>query len=393
MPNELQAKLNAARVSTGMESERRIVTMLFCDVKGSTAMAEKLDPEEWTSIMNQVFGRMIEPVYQYEGTIARLMGDAILAFFGAPITHEDDPQRAVLAGLGIVEGVRPLRELIKRTQGLEFDVRVGINTGLVVVGEVGSDLRVQYTAMGDAVNLAARMEQTAQPGTVQISGNTYKLVASLFEFESLGSIEVKGKSEPIPTYRALRPKAQPGSLRGIEGIHSPLVGREHEFQILQARVDELQHGRGSIVALMAEAGLGKSRLAAELRQWSTGNNRALQWHEGRSLSYQSSTPYAPFVDLFGTLFQPMVDTTDDEKYADLKASIENLAPERAPLIAPFIATMLGIEFANEDAQRVKYLSPPQLREGIFQAVLELIELLAKSRPRKISRQKPPLNVC
>src|SRR6185369_8923486 len=119
--------------------------------------------------------------YKYEGTIARLMGDAILAFFGAPIAHEADPQRAALAGLGIVEGIRPYRDELARTRNLHLDLRVGINTGLVVVGEVGSDMRVEYTAMGDAVNLAARMEQTAQPGTVQISGNTYKLVAPLFD--------------------------------------------------------------------------------------------------------------------------------------------------------------------------------------------------------------------
>src|SRR5258706_16476212 len=159
---DLLTKLNAARANRSMEGERRVVTMLFCDVKGSTAMAETLDPEEWTEIMNQVFERMITPVYKYEGTVARLMGDAILAFFGAPIAHEDDPQRAVLAGLGIVEGVRPFREEIKRTRGLDFDVRVGINTGLAVAGEFGSDMPVENTTMGSAVNLAARMRQTAQ---------------------------------------------------------------------------------------------------------------------------------------------------------------------------------------------------------------------------------------
>jgi class 3 adenylate cyclase len=157
------------------------------------------------------------------------MGDAVLAFFGAPITHEDDPQRAVLAGLEIQEGIKPYAEEIRLKHRLEFGLRVGINTGLVVVGEIGSDLRMEYTALGDAINLAARMEQTAQVGTIQISNETYRLVAPFFEVESLGGVEVKGKSEPIQTYRVLGVKSTPGQLRGLEGLSSPLVGRESQL--------------------------------------------------------------------------------------------------------------------------------------------------------------------
>jgi class 3 adenylate cyclase/tetratricopeptide (TPR) repeat protein len=298
IPQELLAKLESARQSRNAEGERRIVTILFCDVKGSTAMAEKLDPEEWAEIMNGAFERLITPVYRYEGTVARLMGDAILAFFGAPIAHEDDPQRAALAGLGIVEGIQPYREQIKRERGLDFNVRVGINTGLVVVGEVGSDLRVEYTVMGDAVNLAARMEQTAQPGTVQISGHTHKLIAPLFEFVSLGGIEVKGKAEPVPAYQVLRPKASPGRLRGIEGLNAPLIGRDKELQTLKRVVDEARQGRGQIVCLVGEAGLGKSRLAGEMRVlWeaaarSTG--QPAHWNESRGVSYDMTRPYGQF---------------------------------------------------------------------------------------------------
>ena len=171
MPEDLKDKLESARQNGGMQGERRVVTTLFCDVVGSTVAAEQLDPEDWTEIMNGAFEHLIEPVYRYEGTVARLMGDAILAFFGAPIAHEDDPQRAVHTGLEIINGIQPYRRQVKDQFGVDFDVRVGINTGLVVIGEVGSDLAVEYTAMGDAVNLAARMEQTAEPGTVKISGN------------------------------------------------------------------------------------------------------------------------------------------------------------------------------------------------------------------------------
>jgi len=233
IPKELLGKLETARANRSMAGERRIVTVLFCDIKGSTGLAEMLDPEEWAEIMNGAFKYLIEPVYRYEGTLARLMGDAILAFFGAPIGHEDDPQRAVMAALDIIEGMEAYREQMKRERGLDLNVRIGINTGLVVVGEVGSDLRVEYTAMGDAVNLAARMEQTAEPGTVQISGNTYKSVSNLFEFNPLGDIEIKGKSEPVPAYQVLRPVEGAVPTRGIEGLRSPLVGRERELSALR----------------------------------------------------------------------------------------------------------------------------------------------------------------
>jgi len=203
IPPELATKLEAARTSQAMEGERRVVTMLFCDVVGSTASARQLDPEEWTEIINGAFEHMIQPVYTYEGTVGRLMGDAILAFFGAPIAHEDDPQRAILAGLGIVEKIADYRQSVQRQWGVSFNVRVGINTGLVVVGAVGSDLRMEYTAMGDAINVAARMEQTAQPGAVQIAEDTYKQVYPFFEFKELGGIDVKGQDEPILAFQVL----------------------------------------------------------------------------------------------------------------------------------------------------------------------------------------------
>ena len=148
IPKELLDKLESARAGQTMAGERRVVTILFCDVKGSTAAAEKIDPEDWAEIMNSAFEHLIAPVYRYEGTLARLMGDAILAFFGAPIAHEDDPERAVLAGLGIVEGIEPYREQVRERWDLDFNVRIGINTGLVVVGEVGSDRLLEYTGMG-----------------------------------------------------------------------------------------------------------------------------------------------------------------------------------------------------------------------------------------------------
>jgi class 3 adenylate cyclase/tetratricopeptide (TPR) repeat protein len=274
------------------ESQRRVVTILFSDVTGSTAMAESMDPETWTEIMNGAFERLIEPVERFGGTVARLMGDAILAFFGAPVAHEDDPQRAVLAGLAILESIRPFRERLQKEEGLSFDVRVGINTGLAVVGDVGSDTAGEYTAMGDAVNLAARMEQTASPGTVQIAENTYRLVTPFFEFEALGGIAVKGKSEPVQSYRVVGRRAAPGRIRGIEGLESPLIGREREKVLLDELISRLgQEEGGAIVCLTGEAGLGKSRLIRELRGSADPECR---WYEAAMLSYESGQPYRLF---------------------------------------------------------------------------------------------------
>jgi class 3 adenylate cyclase len=258
-------KLNAARETGVMVGERRVVTMLFCDVKGSTEVAERLDPEDFTEIINGAFAHMIAPVYKYEGTLARLMGDAILAFFGAPIGHEDDPQRAVLAALDIVAAIAPYREQVRAQWGVEFNVRVGINTGLVVVGAVGSDLRLEYSALGDAINLAARMEQTAAPGTIQIAHDTYRHVEGLFEFEPLGALPIKGKAEPVRTYRVLRRKAQAAPVRGIAGLRAELVGREPEMRAFRSIIADLQRGIGRIVCVLGEAGLGKSRLVSEAR--------------------------------------------------------------------------------------------------------------------------------
>ena len=275
--------------------------MLFCDVAGSTALAEQFDREDWADIMNEAFGYFNDPVYRYGGTVARLMGDGILAFFGAPFAHEDDPERAVLAGLAIVDEMQPFRDQILREYSLDFNVRVGINTGPVVVGDVGSAQAGEYTAMGDAVNMAARMEHTAQPGTVQIGSDTYRLVAPLFDFEPLGGIEVKGKSAPVPAYRAIRPKEHPGSLRGIEGLHSPLIGRDEEFQKLRQAIEEVREGRGQIVFLTGDAGLGKSRLIEELRvEWDQikGDESSLghgSWTVSRGLSYESTRPYGLFM--------------------------------------------------------------------------------------------------
>ena len=299
------------RVSRRAEGERRIVTVLFCDVVNSTAMAERFDPEEWTEIMNEAFQYLTAPITRYEGTVARLMGDGMLALFGAPMAHEDDPQRAILAALDIVEGIKPFREQISQEYGLDFNVRVGINTGPVVVGEVGSAAATEYTAMGDAVNVAARMEQTAEPGTVRISEDTYLPVVPLFDFEPLGGTEAKGKSTPVRAYRVLGVKAQPGRLRGIEGVSARLIGRDLEFGQLKDVLEQLSQGRGQIVCLIGEPGLGKSRLLEDLQREWVRHHAPDTWQVGQGISYDSARPYSLFQKWLRSQFGIELDDSTD----------------------------------------------------------------------------------
>jgi class 3 adenylate cyclase/tetratricopeptide (TPR) repeat protein len=357
--------------------------MVFCDIQGSTTAAGQLDPEDWHEIVNGAFEHMISPIYKYEGTIARLMGDGILAFFGAPISHEDDPQRAILSCLEILHGIQLYREKIKLEWGIPVNVRIGINTGLVVVGEVGSDLRMEYTALGDAINLAARMEQTAVPGTIQVSENTHRLVAPIFEFEDLGKIEVKGKLDPVQAYRVLGQKNTPGQIRGIEGLDSPLIGRDAELQTLHSAILELFEGCGQIISVQGEAGLGKSRLISEMQSSPSPNSderRQLNWLEGRSLSYETKTPYSPFTDLFTQHFKLDSSHTDSEKYERILELGSKTATQQISSIAPYLASMLEIEPAGEDAERIRYLEPPQLRNKVYQAVFTYFETLATQSP-------------
>jgi class 3 adenylate cyclase/tetratricopeptide (TPR) repeat protein len=376
IPKELLSKLRNARHSHLMEGERRVVTILFCDLKGSTLAASQLDPEEWAEIINGAFGPMIDPVYHYEGTVARLQGDGLLAFFGAPISHEDDPQRAILAGLEIVRAVHDYGQEVKRRLGIELDVRAGINTGLVVVGAVGSDLRMEYTALGNAINLASGMEQAAQPGTVLVAEATYKLTAPLFDFEEITGVPIKGHPQPLTAYRPLARKAEPGSLRGLAGLSSPLVGRKAQLEALWTATDDLKEGFGQIVSVMGEAGLGKSRLITEFGRSVVANNESRPvWLEGRTLSYETGVPFAAFIGLFKTFFAIQAGDSEAEKYQRVESRCDNLLPGRGQEIAPFFGTLLGLQLASEAAERVRYIEPPRLRSIIFAQTASLLEAL------------------
>ncbi len=266
-------------------AELRIVTTLFSDLSGSTAAAEQLDPEEWADLMAFVFPRMTSPIERFGGSVFRLLGDAVIAFFGAPTAHEDDPERAVRAALEIAHGMTDAVSKVRNRWKVDLDVRVGINTGLVRVGEIGS---ASYTALGDAVNLAARMEQTARPGTVQVAEATYQAVHRVFEWQDLGLIDVKGKSEPIHTYRPLGDFAGERPKRGIEGKMANLVGRTAELATLHSAAENLAAGIGGLISLIGEPGVGKSRLISEFRNILPST---ITWLETASLSYETNQPY------------------------------------------------------------------------------------------------------
>ena len=367
----------AGRSRRAMQGERRTVTVLFCDVAGSTAMAEQLDPEEWAEIMNDAFHYLTGPIERYEGTVARLMGDGILAFFGAPVAHEDDPQRAVLAGLDIVQGIGTFREEITREYGLDFNVRVGINTGPVVVGEVGSEFAGEYTAMGDAVNLASRMEQFAEPGTVQVAENTYALIEPLFDFELVRPIEVKGKAEPVPAFRVKGPKAEPGCVRGIEGLSARLVGRDNEMDTLRRIVSELREGRGQIVCMVGEPGLGKSRLIDELRaEWQGAANGHPPWIESRGVSFDTSRPYGQFQQRVQQLFGVREDDPRDLVMEKLSQSAEGYPQDMHVLVRRAVEILLAIGSESEGLQ----LEGEALKRELFEAVTSIWRRLASHGP-------------
>ncbi len=363
------------RVPVSAMNDRRIVTILFCDVTGSTAMAGQLDPEDWAEVMGQTFDYLIRPVEQYGGTVARLMGDAILAFFGAPRAREDDPRRAVLAGLEILEGIKPFREEVNRLYGMDFNVRVGINTGLVILGEFGSEQAYEYTAMGDAINLAARMEQTAAPGTLQIATGTYKLVAPYFETVPLGEIPVKGRDEPEAIYQVTRPRHEPLRPKGVSGHATSMVGRDAEFGTLQQTLDNLEKGQGQIVYLVGEAGMGKSRLIEELKfEW---NRRQSQedaassvWVENQINLYEALQPYGAFQQRIRKVLQVSADDQPETIRLKIAAMVDALPVKQPQRTASAMNLLLGV--ADQNDQMMANMEGEEFRREIYSLMLDAL---------------------
>lgn len=283
--------------SVSRAGERKLVSVLFADVVDSTRLTRLLGAETWADVMNGAFSIMNEAVATYGGTVGRLMGDGILAFFGVPTTHEDDAERAVLAALRIRQAMGAYDWQTSANRGAAsaeraLGVRVGVATGPSVLTTVGDDVRAEFTAMGETANLAARLQGLAEPGTVLVAGDTHALVRDAFEFVPLGARQVKGLVEPVRVFEVLGPVAGGFRRRGVEGLVAPIVGRDKELAALRERVTDVTNGTGSWVSLIGEAGLGKSRLVAEVRSRAHHQHGGeLRWFEGRGLSYAQTVPY------------------------------------------------------------------------------------------------------
>ena len=372
------AQLKSARP---VEGERKFVTVLFADVVDSTAMGERLDPEQVIEIMNGAFAFLNVAVAKYDGTVARLMGDAVLAFFGAPVAHEDDAERAVRAGLEIQAAAREYGREIEAGYGVDFSVRVGINTGLAVLAFVGDEIKTEYTAMGDTTNVAARLQSAAAPGTVLISADTYHLVKELFEFEPRGAVEFKGKSMPVETYEVLAPRDVPGKVRGLEGLTSPLVGRAAEFQHVLDKLEEVREGRGAFVAVIGEAGLGKSRLLAEVRKSATDDSKPpVAWFEGRALSYEQAVTYYPWRQVI----REAIGAREGEAPETVRERLrcDRGCCEMPGGDVPFLEVMLSVE-SDATLQAVTKLEGDALVDHITKATRGYLCARAEMRPTVI----------
>jgi class 3 adenylate cyclase len=264
-PKHLADKILQSK--SALEGERKQVTVLFADVKGSMELAEQVDPEEWHGILDRFFHILTDGVHRFEGTINQYTGDGVMALFGAPIAHEDHAQRACWAALALREALGRHAREVKREHGLTFSTRVGIHSGEVVVGKIGDDLRMDYTAQGHTVGLAARMEGLASPDTVYLSEATARLVEGYFELEDLGAFPVKGVSDPVGVFELQGPgphltRFDAARARGL----TRFVGRDADMQVLEAALAQARAGNGQVVGVVAEAGAGKSRLCYEFAQ-------------------------------------------------------------------------------------------------------------------------------
>jgi len=358
IPEELAQKIRASKET--IEGERKQVTVLFCDLAGSTAIAERLDPEEYHDVLEQYVELAINEIYRFEGIVNQLAGDGMMALFGAPIAHEDAPQRAVRAALGIHEALLQLNQRLRAEQGIELRARVGINTGPVVVGTVGNDLKMDYTAIGDTTNLAARLESLAQPGTTLISGATARLLRDAFVLQPAGPFTVKGKSEPVTAHevRGLAEPTTPLALPAGRRL-TPLVGRSAELAQMVACAHQLRAHYAQAVAVIGEAGSGKSRLIYEFKERLTGE--PLTFFEARCSAWNQMVPYAPWLAMLKQYFDLVPNEPAEIAASKVARKLRDFDPDLSE-IYPSIAHFLSLPVAGPD------LPAEDLKRKTFEAI-------------------------
>jgi class 3 adenylate cyclase len=313
-PKHLIEKILTSKAA--LEGERKQVTVLFADLKGSMELLADRDPEVARKLLDPVLEHMMEAVHRYEGTVNQVMGDGIMALFGAPLAHEDHAVRACYAALRMQESVAQYAEGVFRSQGVPIQIRVGLNSGEVVVRAIGSDLHMDYTAVGQTTHLAARMEQMATPGTILLAPATLQLAEGYVQVAARGPVAVKGLPEPVEIYAltgasALRSRLHVAAARGL----TRLVGRDAEIELLRRALALAHDGHGQLVALVGEPGVGKSRLVYEF----THSHRAQDWLilEASSVSYGKATSYLPVIDLLKVYFR----VHDRESHREIREKI------------------------------------------------------------------------
>ncbi len=358
-----------------LEGERKQVTVLFCDIVNSTPLTEILGPDRMHGLLNQFFDLALQKVHRYEGIISQFLGDGFMALFGAPLALEDHGRRAVLAAVEIRNKLAFLDTTIDK---VKISVRMGLNSGIVVVGKIGDNLRMDYTAVGDTTNLAARLQQNAEPNSIYISDRLHRTIHPYFECQSLPIRLLKGISKPVPIFKIIAPRMKPTAIDAARWLHSPLVGHETHFATLKRSLGKLTTGRGEIISITGEAGLGKSRLIAEARRHPAGQE--ILWLEGRGLSFSQNISYWPFLEILKGYTGITENDSELSAWEKLEHQIGVLFSDEQEEILPYLATLIGLPIREEWADRVKYLDPKAIRQQIFLTVRRLFDRLAQQRP-------------
>jgi class 3 adenylate cyclase/tetratricopeptide (TPR) repeat protein len=364
-PKHLAEKILTSK--SALEGERKQVTVLFADLKGSMELLADRDPEEARKILDPVLEHMMEAVHRYEGTVNQVMGDGIMALFGAPLTHEDHAVRACYSALRMQESVKKYAEGVQKTEGIPIQIRVGVNSGEVVVRSIGSDLKMDYTAVGQTTHLAARMEQMAMPGSIMITADTLQLAEGYVQVKSLGLVNVKGMNEPVEVHEVTgaglaRSRLQAAAARGL----TRFVGRDAETEQLRKALEQAQAGHGQVVGVVGEPGVGKSRLFFEFIH----SHRIQGWLilESGSVSYGKATAYLPVTDLLKAYFA--IEDRDDVRKIREKVTGKLLTLDKSlePTLPAFLA-LLNVTVEDEHWQS---LDPPQRRQRTLDAVKRLL---------------------
>ena len=363
LPKGITEKIVAQR--DRIEGERKQVTVMFCDMEGFTGLSEKIDPEEVYSIMDQIYELLIHKVHDYEGTVNEMTGDGIMALFGAPIALEDAPQRAIRSAHAIHMEMSRFNDRMKQEkEGLpQLKMRIGIHTGPVVVGTLGNDLRVEFKAVGDTVNLASRMEGLAEPGATYVTAETFKLTEGFFRFEALGEKEIKGKAAPVKIFRVIAPSTRRtrfdvSAERGLTAF----IGRERELELLLDGFERSKEGRGQAFSIMAEAGVGKSRLLYEFRK--AVANEDVTFLEGKCLSYSRGVAYHPVLDVLKSNFEIQEGDADAEITEKVKTGLKAIGADE-PSTLPYLLELLSVKNSGIDSIP---MSPEARKDRITGAV-------------------------